>query len=306
MSVLLLSGTRVLLVDIWPHVGPVPRSIPLDGTPTRVIYSQTWKALVVAHLKDGRPTLSFIDPETGANIATAANKDKQPSDYISGLGHPGDKVHGLYEWTYIKDGKLFPFIIVTTDDGRLMIVSVTTVNAEGDNGPARQLQYWTRYKKKVFPKPIFTVVGDAIGLLYCAGTVLHWEVLDLAEKKLKPMKQFRLDSPATSLRVEGDKVCALTAQHSLQVIDLHVEAEDTDPSIIHSDRVTRYTGHVIEVGDSGEGIGKWPVSLISTLQAGFAGVWIPWGQRNKEFKVVATGVLPAAIRRFRRGHTRPF
>ncbi|KAF4340341.1 putative FUN12-general translation factor eIF2 [Fusarium beomiforme] len=271
MSLVLLSGTRVLLVDIWPHVGPVPRSIPLDGTPMRVIYSQTWKALVVAHLKDERPTLSFIDPETGANIATAANKDKQPSDYISGLGHPGDKIFGLYEWAYIKDGKLFPFIIVTTHHGRLMIVSVTTVRAEGDNGTVRQLQYWTRYKKKGFAEPIYSVVGDAVGLLFCVGNVLHWEVLDLAEKKLKPMKQFRLDSPATSLSVEGNKVCVLTAQHSLQVIDLHVGSDDTDPSIIHSDRVTRYTGHVIEMGDSEEETGKWPISVISTAQSGFAG-----------------------------------
>ncbi|PNP57301.1 hypothetical protein FNYG_15258 [Fusarium nygamai] len=306
MSLMLLSETRVLLVDIWPHVGPVPRSILLGGTPMRVIYSQTWKVLVVAHLKDDRPTLSFIDPESGANVATAANKDKQPSDYISGLGHPGDRIFGLYEWTYVKDGKLFPFIIVTTQHGRLMIVSVTAVKPESDDCPTRKLQFWTRYKKKGFAEPIYTVVGDDVGLLFCVGKVLHWEVLDLAEKKLKPMKQFRLDSPATTLRVEGTKVCVLTAQHSLQVIDLNVESENSDPSIIHSDRVTRFTGHVIEMGDSEEEPGKWPVSVISTAQAGFAGVWIPWSQRHKEFEVVVTGLLPTSIRRFRKGHTRPF
>ncbi|KAF5638906.1 thermotolerance [Fusarium tjaetaba] len=306
MSLMLLSETRVLLVDIWPHVGPVPRSILLGGTPMRVIYSQTWKVLVVAHLRDDRPTLSFIDPESGANVATAANKDKQPSDYISGLGHPGDRIFGLYEWTYVKDGKLFPFIIVTTQHGRLMIVSVTAVKPESDDCPTRKLQFWTRYKKKGFAEPIYTVVGDDVGLLFCVGKVLHWEVLDLAEKKLKPMKQFRLDSPATTLRVEGTKVCVLTAQHSLQVIDLNVESENSDPSIIHSDRVTRFTGHVIEMGDSEEEPGKWPVSVISTAQAGFAGVWIPWSQRHKEFEVVVTGLLPTSIRRFRKGHTRPF
>ncbi|SCO23421.1 probable FUN12-general translation factor eIF2 homolog [Fusarium fujikuroi] len=306
MSLMLLSGTRVLLVDIWPHVGPVPRNILLGGTPMRVIYSQTWKVLVVAHLKDDRPTLSFIDPESGANVATAANKDKQPSDFISGLGHLGDRIFGLYEWTYVKDGKHFPFIIVTTQHGRLMIVSVTAVKPESDDCPTRKLQFWTRYKKKGFAEPIYTVVGDDVGLLFCVGKVLHWEVLDLAEKKLKPMKQFRLDSPATTLRVEGTKVCVLTAQHSLQVIDLNVESESSDPSIIHSDRVTRFTGHVIEMGDSEEEPGKWPVSLISTAQAGFAGVWIPWSQRHKEFEVVVAGLLPTSIRRFRKGHTRPF
>ncbi|CAF3504022.1 unnamed protein product [Fusarium graminearum] len=306
MSLMLLAGTRILLVDIWPHVGPVPRSIPLDGTPMRLIYSKQWKALVVAHLKDNRPTLSFIDPDTGENISAAANKDKQPSDYISGLGHPGDRIFGLYEWFYVKDGKTFPFIIVTTQQGRLMIVSVKAEKVESPNGPTRQLQYWTRYKKKGFTEPIYTVVGDAVGLLFCVGKVLHWEVLDLSEKRLKPMKEIKLDSPATSLRVEGHTVCALTAQHSLQVIDLELGSEETQASIIHSDRITRYTGHVMEMGDSEEQPGKWPVSVISTSQAGIAGVWIPWGQRNKEFEVVFEGVLPTSIRRFRKGQTRPF
>ncbi|KAL4726831.1 hypothetical protein ACLX1H_005721 [Fusarium chlamydosporum] len=306
MSLMLLAGTRILLVDIWPHIGPVPRSIPLDGTPMRLIYSKQWKALVVAHLRDNRPTLSFIDPDSGANISAAANKDKKPSDFISGLGHPGDRIFGLYEWFYVKDGMTFPFIIVTTKQGRLMIVSVKAEQVQGPDGPTRQLQYWTRYKKKGFTEPIYTVVGDAVGLLFCVGKVLHWEVLDLAEKKLKPMKQINLDSPATSLSVEGHKVCALTAQHSLQIIDLEVGSEETQASIIHSDRITRYTGHVIEMGDSEEHPGKWPVSVISTSQAGFAGVWIPWGQRNKEFDVVFEGVLPTSIRRFRKGHTRPF
>jgi hypothetical protein len=306
MSLMLLSGTRILLVDIWPHVGPVPRCIPLDGTPMRVIYSKQWKALVVAHLKDDRPTLSFIDPDTGANISAAANKDKQPSDFISGLGHPGDRIFGLYEWFYVKDGKTFPFIIVTTQHGRLMIVSVKAQEVESADGPTRQLQYWTRYKKKGFTDPIYAVVGDAVGLLFCVGKVLHWEVLDLTEKKLKPMKQIKLDSPATSLRVEGNQVCALTAQHSLQVIDLEVGSEETQASVIHSDQITRYTGHVIEMGDTEEQPGKWPVNVISTSQAGLAGVWIPWGQRNKEFEVVFEGTLPTSIRRFRKGHTRPF
>ncbi|KAM0354077.1 hypothetical protein ACHAPU_001112 [Fusarium lateritium] len=306
MSLMLLAGTRIFLVDIWPHIGPVPRSIPLEGTPMRVIYSQTWKALVVAHLKDDRPTLSFIDPDSGTNISAAANKDREPSEYISGLGHQGDRIFGLYEWSYVKDGQTFPFIIVTTQKGRLMIVSVAKKPVNADDGSTRQLQYWTRYKKKGFTDTIYSVVGDSIGLLFCVGKVLHWEVLDLAEKKLKPMKQFRLDSPATSLRVEDGKVCALTAQHSLQIIDLNVDSEQSDASMIHTDQITRYTGHVTEMGDSEEHAGKWPVSIISTSQGGFAGVWIPWGQRNKEFEIVFEGVLPTSVRRFRRGHTRPF
>ncbi|KAL2671140.1 hypothetical protein Neosp_013714 [[Neocosmospora] mangrovei] len=307
MSLMLLAGTRILLVDIWPHVGPVPRSIPLAGTPVRVIYSQTWKCLVVAHFdEEDRSTLSFIDPDSGATISSASDKDKNPSQYISGLGHAGDRIFGLNEWLYVKDGKTFPFLIVTTQQGRLMIVSVKEKKIETEDGPSRELQYWTRYKKKGFSAPVFSVVGDAVGLLFCVGDTLHWEVLDLAEKRLKPMKEFRLDSPATSLHVEGSKVFALTAMHSMLVIDLHVESEHAEASLIHCDQVVRYTSHMVEMGDSEDQLGEWPMNLISTSQGSFAGVWVPRGQRNREFEVVVSGKLPTSIRKFKRGHTRPF
>ncbi|CAM1511135.1 Fc.00g086480.m01.CDS01 [Cosmosporella sp. VM-42] len=305
MSLMLLAGSRILLADIWPYVGPVPRSIPLDGTPMRVIFSQTWKCLVVAHLKKDLPTLSFIDPDSGATISDATSSERALVDYISGLGHQGDMVYGLYEWRFARDGMTFPFIIVTTRQGRLMIVSVQETRIQNSDGPARRLQYWTRYKKKGFNLPVHSVVGGSEGLIFCVGDVLHWEVLDLTEKKLKPMKQFKLESPATSLRVENGKVFALTAAHSLQVIDLHMESSLAEMSLLHSDQVTRYTSHLVDVGDSVEKPGEWPITLLSTTNSGFAGVWIPWGLRNKEFLVTFYGTLPASIRRFRRGHTRP-
>ncbi|KAJ4193419.1 hypothetical protein NW755_003411 [Fusarium falciforme] len=307
MSLMLLAGTRILLVDIWPHVGPVPRSIPLAGTPVRVIYSQTWKCLVVAHFdEEDRSTLSFIDPDSGATISSASDKSKKPSQHISGLGHVGDKIFGLNEWLYVKDGKTFPFLIVTTQQGRLMIVSVKEKKVETENGPSRELQYWTRYKKKGFSAPVYSAVGDAVGLLFCVGDTLQWEVLDLAEKRLKPMKEFRLDSPAISLRVEGSKVFALTAMHSMLVIDLHVESEHAEASLIHCDQVVRYMSHMVEMGDSEDQLGEWPLNLLSTSQADFSGVWVPRGQRNREFEVVVSGKLPTSIRKFQRGHTRPF
>ncbi|RSM08014.1 hypothetical protein CDV31_008317 [Fusarium ambrosium] len=307
MSLMLLAGTRILLVDIWPHIGPVPRSIPLTGTPMRVIYSQTWKCLVVAHFdEEDRSTLSFIDPESGATISSASDKNNKPSQHISGLGHAGDRIFGLNEWLYVKDGKTFPFLIVTTQQGRLMIVSVKEKKTETEDGPSRELQYWTRYKKKGFSAPVYSAVGDAVGLLFCVGDTLHWEVLDLAEKRLKPMKEFRLDSAATSLRVEGSKVFALTAMHSMLIIDLHVESEHAEASLIHCDQVVRYTSHMTEMGDSEEQLGEWPLNILSTNEASFAGVWVPRGQRNREFEVVASGRLPTSIRKFQRGHTRPF
>ncbi|QUC16709.1 uncharacterized protein UV8b_00950 [Ustilaginoidea virens] len=298
LSLMLLVGTRVLLADIWPHYSLVPRCLPLNGTPTRIIYSQAWNCLIVALLQDDRPTLLFVDPETGAQIASASDKDQNPLEVISGLGHAGDRIYGLNEWLYLKDGKTFAFLLVGTKEGRLLIVSVKKIEPSLRNSTGESLQYWTR-NKQMFGKPVYSVVGDDDGIIFCVDKTIHWNVLDLAEKKLKQVKQYELDSPATSLRVSNGKILALTTMHSLEVID-HRTGEGNGMALVHTDRVSRTTIHMADIGPTrqdGSGDG-WRITLLADQRCGFAGVWVPWGYRNKEFETVFEGALPASIRRF--------
>ncbi|KAL7933812.1 mono-functional DNA-alkylating methyl methanesulfonate N-term domain-containing protein [Trichoderma chlorosporum] len=302
-SLLILAGSRLLLADFSPHIGNVPRSIPIQGTPTRIIFSQMLNCLIVAMTKDDRPTLLFIDPDTGSIISVPTDKDRNLVEFISGLGRPCDRIFGLHEWLYKKDGKTFPFILVTTQGGELIIVSTEKIQAHAGEPGSRQLRYWTRYKKRLQGE-IFSITGDAEGLIYCVDRTLHWEVLDLAERKLKPVKQFQLDSPATSLRVSGGKLFALTALHSLEVIEYQSADEET-MELLHGDQVSRRTVHMIDVGDPTDGRGRWPLTLISDQGGIIAGVWVPLGQRDKEFDVVFEGMLPSSVRRFGRAHIRP-
>jgi hypothetical protein len=296
ISLLLLAGSRILMTDIWPRVGHVPRAIHIDGTPTRIIYSHTWNCIVVALLKDDKTTLEFIDADTGESISDPSDKDKNPSEFISGLGHAGDRIYGLHEWLYVKDGRTFSFILVTTKDGRLLIVSLKETESSSGEGPRRRLKYWTRYKKWL-GKPVYAVVGDDDGLIFCADRTLHWEVLDLADKKLKPMKEYELDSPATSLRIENGKIYALTMMNSLEIID-HRTSLGPDMALLHTDQVSRRTVHMVEVGNNEDDTRQWPLMLLSDYRRGFAGVWIPFGQDNKELRAVFEGELPTSVRRF--------
>ncbi|KAJ6444241.1 thermotolerance protein [Purpureocillium lavendulum] len=303
MSLMVQAGSRLLLAEIWPHVGPVPRSIPIGGTPTRLIFSHTWNCLVVALLEGDRPTLAFIDPNSGETLSIPSDKDGNPSDFASGLGHPGDRIYGLYEWLYIKDGRTFSFILVATKDGRLLIISVNRVKSKASEGQSKRLLYWTRYKK-VLGEPIYSIVGDDQGIIYCVDKVVHWEVLDLAEKRLRPMGEYRLDSPATSLQVVQGHIFALTTLHSLEIIDYKTGGMG-DMALVHSDRITRRTTHMIDAGLPCGRSGSWPVTLLSDQKGGIAGVWVPWHQRNKEFEVVFEGLLPTAVRRFVALRSRP-
>ncbi|KAL6814223.1 mono-functional DNA-alkylating methyl methanesulfonate N-term domain-containing protein [Trichoderma camerunense] len=303
-SLLILAGSRLLMADFGPHIGNVPRSIPIQGTPTRIIFSQTLNCLVVAMVIEDRSTLLFIDPETGLIISVPTDKDRNPVEYISGLGRLGDKIFGLHEWLYKKDGKTFPFILVTTQGGELIIVSTEKFYARPGEPDSRQLRYWTRYKKRLHGE-IFSITGDAEGLIYCVDRTLHWEVLDLVERKLKPVKEFQLDSPAISLRVSRGKLFALTALHSLEIIDYQSAADEESMELIHGDQVSRRSVHMIDIGDPTDGHGRFPLTLISDQGGVIAGVWVPFGQRDKELDVVFEGMLASSVRRFARAHSRP-
>lgn len=305
MSLMLLSESRLLVADLWPRHGLVPRTIPLGGSPTRVIFSETWNCLVVALYQDDKPNISFIDPDTGMRVATASDKDKKPSEFISGLGHRGDRIYGLSEWLYVKDGKTFAFLLVSTKDGRLLVVSVTKMDPRQSGSNGKRLQYRTRYKKS-FNQPIFSIVGDDDGIMFCVDKTLHWDVLDLAEKKLKEVKRHNLDSPATSLRVVDGKIHALTTLHSLEVLD-HRAGVGEEMALIHTDRVSRVTIHMADINADAQdpNDGRWPLTLLSCQGGGISGVWVPRRQRSRELETVFEGSLPHSIRRFAHAQIRP-
>ncbi|RDA91031.1 hypothetical protein CP533_2536 [Ophiocordyceps camponoti-saundersi (nom. inval.)] len=284
LSLMAQAKSKLLLAEIWPDVGLVPRSIGLEGTPTRVIYSNTWECLVVALLKGDKPTLAFIDPRTGETKATPADRDLQDSEFINGLGHAGDRIYCLCEWSYVKGGKTFTFILVATKDGRLLIVSV---GARATGG----LLYWTRYKR-VLGQPIYSVVGDDQGILFCAGKTIRWEVLDPAEKKLRPMSEYQLDSPATSLRVLRGRLFALTTQHSLGVIDY----KGKNMTLALSDPFSRSTIHMMDCRR---------LTLLSDQAGGIAAVRTPWRRQSRELDVVLETKLPTSVRRFVMAQSRP-
>ena len=250
-------------------------------------------------------------------------------EFVSGLGIPGDKIYGLYEWLYPKDGMTFLFIIVTTKGGQLLIISAEKEDTHMRDERSR-IRYYTRYRRKGFGEPIYSVVGDAEGLILCVGKSLHWETLDLAEKKLKPRKKFVLESPATSLREVKGRVYALTQNHSLEVVSLAGSkvsgSHDTslpaggvgaitgdggsnaqdEMLLLYCDRVSRSAVHMVDIGSSeDDGKAAWPMTLLCDRQRGFVGLWAPRDHNSKHFEVLFEGTLPASIRRFCRGHGRP-
>ncbi|KAK4100821.1 hypothetical protein N658DRAFT_83610 [Parathielavia hyrcaniae] len=300
--ILIISGSRLMLADMYEEPGPVHRSIPVDGTPNRVIYCQFTQCLIVAVNQSDGPNLVFLDPDTGEDVGRPTDKNKVPQPCIAGLGKEGDRIFGLAEWNYKRDGNVWNFILVTTKSGRLIVVTAEKL-APRDGGPTT-FRYWTRFRKEV-ADAIYSVVGYEEGLIYCAGHTIHWEGLDTQEKRLKPLKSFALGSPATSLRISHGKLVALTHSESLVVLD-NLDADEEHTRLCHVDPWRRNGSDSIEMM-AGAGLRSKSngISLVADRECGVAGLWIPWDTPDRECEVVFEAELLSSIRRFRRGRTRP-
>lgn len=301
---LLLAGTRILLTEFCAGIEPVPRTISLSGYPSKLLYSRMWKCLIVGVQIDTKPTLVFVDPDSGEEASQALDKEKNKCDFIGGLGSPGDKICGLYEWLYVKHKQTFPFIIVTTVEGNIIIVSLRRLQIDMNQGPpVTRFEYWTRYRKKTLKDPVYSVVPDKEGLLYCGGRTLHWDILDLTQKRMRPVSSLELDSTATSLNLVGGKVLVLTAMHSLQVVERETTPTGHQMTLAHTDAVTRVTGHTIMVGPEANNK-RWPVSLVSDLSGGIVGLWAPMDQPHRDLIPMFEGRLKNPVRRFLRTRSR--
>nr|XP_036575755.1 thermotolerance protein [Colletotrichum truncatum]KAF6782379.1 thermotolerance protein [Colletotrichum truncatum] len=305
IPLVLLSGARISFTELYLQSGPVPRRLPLQGTPGKVLYSKTLQCLVVALQIGDQPNIMFMDSDTGEDISFPLDRSGNPTTFINGLGGHGDRILGIYEWLFTQAGMTFHYLIVTTKGGRLVLVSPTKEDVRDSDGhKRRRIRYSTRYKWRE-TTPICSVVGDDQGIVYCAGKMLHWEVLDTSEKKLVRKKSYELNSPALSLRIVNGKICALTLSDSMVVIDHKSDHQDDEMELIHTDQATRKSNDLFDVGDCTDGPLAWPVTLLCGMNRDFAAVWVPWRQRHKELELVAEGSLPVSVRKLGRGHVRP-
>ncbi|KAK0619881.1 mono-functional DNA-alkylating methyl methanesulfonate N-term-domain-containing protein [Immersiella caudata] len=301
--ILMVSGTKLLFAEVQEQPGPVHRHLPVSGTPMKVIYSHHLQCLVAAVNKEDKPTLMFIDPDTGEDLGRPMDKKTNTAvDFISGLGKKGDRIFGLTEWDFKKDGNVWRYILVTTRDGRMIVVSTSRGEAREDRSST--IKYWMQFQRKGYDRPVYSVVGYDEGLIYCVGQTIHWDVLDAVDKKLKEVKTFALGSPATSLRIANGKLMALTSRDSLEIID-HAPAEGDSTGQSHVDPKARNAIHMIEVAGTQPEEPLGGIVLVADRDCGVSGLWVPWQSHGRDCEVVFEAELPTSIRRFRRGRTRP-
>ncbi|KAL5316563.1 hypothetical protein ACEPPN_015612 [Leptodophora sp. 'Broadleaf-Isolate-01'] len=311
-SLLVISGPQLLITGLSAHAKPVTRHMAVGGTPTRLLYSHSLDLLVVATSIDGKSSLLFIDPTTGEDISQPLDeKTKHEVAFASGLGNANERIFRLFEWSFTKDGKTWNFIIAATSTGRLLIISIqerVRPAARGSNPDfrstgtgARQICYYTRHKFKS-NDPVYSATGLSDGLLWCAGTKLSYDILDLTEKKFKRMTDYELPSPATDIIYEDGTIYALTSCHSLEILKL-VPNDYGEFRIIrtHGDQLARDSLHQLLLDRPSQR----PIHLVSDKLSSVVGLWPTHNTKADTLEPIFEAALQSSILRFRFGRCRP-
>jgi hypothetical protein len=334
---LLLAGTRVLIAELSATASLIPRSIPTYGTPTKIIYSDLWRCYIVAVTKDGRPTIHFLDPATGSIISQPTNNIHEPTEFAAGFGTEGDRVLCMEEWAYMKDDRVFPYILVGMQSGSVLTISARdvathdegSVLADSDStrrrssnkasgslstsgplpasgfgsgaAPVREIQYWMRHKRKGRPgEPAYAVLGASDGVVQCTGTTVFYDILDVQNKKMKDFSHFELDSPALKLSIIQGQLFVLTSRHSLLVLDYRSPRAEGLMPLLHADLATRSTIHMLPVE-----MPATTITMLSDASGNVVGVWTAIGQKEQPLETVFKAVLPVPVRRFVQARCRP-
>ena len=314
-GIILISGSQIRLADLSILSKAIPRHMPVEASPSRILYSRHLGCLVVAASENGKSTLLFIDPESGEDLSSPVDKKNgTPVNFVSGLGNLNERVFRLIEWPYVKGGKMWVFIIVCTNKGRIVIIS--THNGEPvpsksnyDERQGRKITYWTLHKAKR-EKPVYSVAGFNEGLIYCSGNTLHCEILDMVEKRFKQVAQYVLPSPAINLAWNDGRIYALTAAHSLEILRLDGEATLDAASVdnsrhqivrTHGDQVTRNALHYQRLIGGLEST----IELISDKSCSVVGLRATHNTRTDTLDTIFEAQLSCSVLRFCSGTSRP-
>ncbi|KAK7697896.1 hypothetical protein SLS64_013065 [Diaporthe eres] len=265
---LLLATDHVLLAELQPELGPVQRQMALGMTPQKLLYSHVLKCLVVgARTLDDRPTLRFIDPDTGEDLSLPLHgQTREPADFISGLGKPGDRIHCLDEWHIESKNKNFYFILV----GRKIQATFHSelVYYRLDEGEKKLTQVSTTQ-------------------------------LDSEAWKLSVLP----DSPHTLALTRRDSLWVL--EEAENAAD-GFEVRHVDPFAPHGLDMLEVAGDWPPPPQSGLPSEPPPsIVLIADQECGLNGLWIPWDSPDKDCEVLFETDLPSTVRRLRLGRTLP-
>lgn len=326
VPLLLLASDHLYLAELQPHEGPVQRLLPLGMTPHKLLYSHVLKCLVVAvNTPDNKPTLRFIDPDMGGDLAYSLNtQTKERAEYIGGLGLDNDRIHCLEEWhVAVEAGHAYHYIFAGTrgsseEGGRLLIISTKGNSKPQPDGSRNPIQVWTRHRIKPPPEaprgPVYAVAASAQNFQASIGPRLIQYKLDEGERRITQVSIHDLGAPAwkVSIQPNRSRTVALVKGESIRGL---MSGGDQGPAltVTHIEPTSRPAMDMLEVAGEWDPTTSAPVVseesnsivLVSDQNCSLAGLWVPWDTPGRDCEVLFEADLPSSVRRLRLGRTLP-
>ncbi|EME47696.1 hypothetical protein DOTSEDRAFT_69599 [Dothistroma septosporum NZE10] len=239
-AIAMISGDELLMASFADIAGPVPRQIPVSGTPIRVIHARSIRCIVCSSVKTEVRALpsskAHSPPEQKRQIWPIidfiSHKRDKPS--FSYQMQPGERVSAMLEWTF-KQGneKTYSFILVggsyirQSGDrrGRVTFLQPTVRNWQVvDVSESRHL---------VFDDHVYALaLYDDTTCVICAGESVYVYRFSIGDRKWSQVcKPFMLASPGTKVTIEdfhGEKrlIVISTMRDSIVSLVLNEEIEE--------------------------------------------------------------------------------
>ncbi len=310
-AVYFLAENQLHMADLKREAQLVPRYLPVEGSPSKILYSHYLKKLIALYIRiiitpprqtNGnhlrvaqralRPVISLLDPNSDPIKHDPDDIDDRGARILREC-EPGEKVLGMMEWFPLEeDGKAYPLLVLNTlvkssshaASGRLLLFAIR----QGDNGEV------TMDSKKglEFESPVYAVsCYGRSSLIYCSGKdlVLRKLVMNASKRWSEPIR-YAMNSPAAHISVHAHEVYVTTTKDSLLVFKI----EDDRLLFQFGDRVARNGLHHLKVPE-------YSLTLVSGMDCRVGGLWKPPRPRiDNSMCNVFEAVLPGSIARFHR------
>ncbi|KAI0404583.1 hypothetical protein F4802DRAFT_566574 [Xylaria palmicola] len=333
----MVSGKRIYIAKTQHRPTSIPRYLPIDGTPLKIIYSERLNALVTVVKENGTPNLRFIHPATGVNLShgirivmDGKGKEKGYVDVSRPIymGNADFKVTSLLKWNYRQRDNDYEWFVVILrkgdNQGRILVISAeeekeskeyvsykppeeaNAVEAPIILPPPRRIRFWTHFCKKLKGGPPRSGTTDENGLFVNFGTTVEYYIIE--KDRFKAVMRYDLPSPASSLEVVDGRLNILTNRHSLIILDYksNVAVQNQQMVPLYTDSVARNGLHSIDVSLQTAMSEEQRVILMSDPMCGIYGLWSPAQQANtSDLQLMFKADLLVSIRKFIRVYTQP-
>ncbi|KAB2577972.1 hypothetical protein DBV05_g3334 [Lasiodiplodia theobromae] len=245
-----ISGTSFYVAQLEEERHIVPRSIPVKGTPNRVIYSEELKAVFVACLES-----HVFDPATRdgrqrryaqSYIRMHDDRPGSPStDVIAEYAlSPTARVNALTTWTLESNGRKYVHVVVGTVEGDGRKGTVVCIQRATRDGTTK-LEKTKEMKLKQQVTAIASY-GESNFLVVCYGKRLLVYQYNEETKRIQTAGEHDLPSPGLYVTTDAPFIYVSTACDSLIILKVEHDLQDRTPNsmkfeLLFSDRQARDT-----------------------------------------------------------------